>query len=256
MEAEHAVADYMVGAAASCRDLIFADRDELGRPRPHDRDHALAGRVGPRQRDDRRRLPRDGQLPAVHRGRSVRHAGPPRRRLHPDLLRAASSRSTTPMLQVPVPRHAPRRADADHARLLRHQGQPPQRAGCRSSPTATMHAFQDEWIAPCPLPGLINGDTAFGNCVTSRHFQGFKVVAEGAPRRACSTSCRRSAPTSRRQFGRPGLAFYDAVGFPEDGAVDVAVVGMGPDFGTFEFAAPGLRRRRAASRSRASRCGS
>ena len=35
-----------------------------------------------------------------------------------------------------VPRHAPRGADADHARLLRHQGQPPQRAGSTVEPDA------------------------------------------------------------------------------------------------------------------------
>jgi pyruvate/2-oxoacid:ferredoxin oxidoreductase alpha subunit len=37
-----------------------------------------------------------------------------------------------------------------------------------------------------------------------------------------------------RKFGRPGLAFYDTVGFQNGTPPDVAVVSMGPDFGTFE----------------------
>jgi pyruvate/2-oxoacid:ferredoxin oxidoreductase alpha subunit len=38
-----------------------------------------------------------------------------------------------------------------------------------------------------------------------------------------------------RTFGRPGLAYFDAVGWPDQGGpVDLAVVGFGPDFGTFE----------------------
>jgi pyruvate/2-oxoacid:ferredoxin oxidoreductase alpha subunit len=37
-----------------------------------------------------------------------------------------------------------------------------------------------------------------------------------------------------RTFGRPGLSLFEAVGWPADGNADIAVVGMGPDFGTFE----------------------
>jgi pyruvate/2-oxoacid:ferredoxin oxidoreductase alpha subunit len=37
-----------------------------------------------------------------------------------------------------------------------------------------------------------------------------------------------------RRFGRPGLSYFENVGWPLNGDVDVAVVGMGPDFGTFE----------------------
>ena len=93
--------------------------------------------------------------------------------------------------------------------------------------------FHDHWIPPCPLPGLINGDTAFGNCVTSRYFQGFKVAQKRRGERVFDILPRIGADFERR-FGRPGLAFFDSVGFPEDGAADIAVVGMGPDFGTFE----------------------
>jgi pyruvate/2-oxoacid:ferredoxin oxidoreductase alpha subunit len=80
---------------------------------------------------------------------------------------------------------------------------------------------------------LLNGDTAFGNCVTSRHFQGFKLDQKQRMDRVLQVLPRIGADFERR-FGRPGLAFFDEAGWPEDGRVDVAVVGMGPDFGTFE----------------------
>jgi pyruvate ferredoxin oxidoreductase alpha subunit len=96
-----------------------------------------------------------------------------------------------------------------------------------------VNAFQDRWIEPCPLPGLINGDTAFGNCVTSRHFQGFKLSQKRRFERALDVLPKVGADF-QRCFGRPGLAYFDAVGFDDRARVDVAVVGMGPDFGTFE----------------------
>jgi len=100
-------------------------------------------------------------------------------------------------------------------------------------PDREIHAFQDEWIRPCPLPGLINGDTAFGNCVTSRHFQGFKLAQKRRIERVLDVLPRIGADFERR-FGRPGLSYFENVGWPADGRVDIAVVSMGPDFGTFE----------------------
>ena len=66
----------------------------------------------------------------------------------------------------------------------------------------------DRWIQPCPLPGLVNGDTAFGTCVTSRHFQGFKVSQKRRMERVLHWLPQIGADFER-QFGRPGLAFFD-----------------------------------------------
>jgi pyruvate/2-oxoacid:ferredoxin oxidoreductase alpha subunit len=96
-----------------------------------------------------------------------------------------------------------------------------------------IHDFQDKWIPACPLPGLINGDTAFGSCVTSRHFQGFKVAQKRRLDNVLEFLPLVGADFEKK-FGRPGLKFFDEAGWPEDGAADIAVVGMGPDFGTFE----------------------
>jgi pyruvate/2-oxoacid:ferredoxin oxidoreductase alpha subunit len=100
-------------------------------------------------------------------------------------------------------------------------------------PDAEVNAFQDRWLAPCELPGLINGDTAFGNCVTSRHFQGFKVGQKRRFERVLEV-LPQVGGDFERHFGRPGLAYFDSVGFPPGGEVDLAVVSLGPDFGTFE----------------------
>jgi pyruvate ferredoxin oxidoreductase alpha subunit len=100
-------------------------------------------------------------------------------------------------------------------------------------PDSEIHAFQDRWIRPSELPGLINGDTAFGNCVTSKYFQGFKVDQKRRMEKVFEVLPQIGADFERT-FGRPGLAYFDAVGWPADGAVDLAVVSMGPDFGTFE----------------------
>jgi pyruvate ferredoxin oxidoreductase alpha subunit len=100
-------------------------------------------------------------------------------------------------------------------------------------PDREIAAFHDRWMQPCTLPGLLNGDTAMGNCVTSRHFQGFKISQKKRFERVLDVLPRIGADFEN-YFGRPGLAFFDSVGFPADGAVDIAVLGMGPDFGTFE----------------------
>lgn len=98
-------------------------------------------------------------------------------------------------------------------------------------PDEKIHLFQDRWITPSKLPGLINGDTAMGNCVTSKFFQGFKIEQKKRMERVFELLPKIGADF-QKTFGREGLQFIEPVCWPEDDLVDVAVVGMGPDVGT------------------------
>lgn len=94
-----------------------------------------------------------------------------------------------------------------------------------------IHQFQEGWISDCALPGLINGDTAMGNCVTSKFFQGFKIGQRGRMEKVFQI-LPEIGKSFEKKFGRPGLEFVDRIRWPADDAVDLAVVGMGPDLGT------------------------
>jgi pyruvate/2-oxoacid:ferredoxin oxidoreductase alpha subunit len=231
LEAEHAVADYLVGAAASCRDLIFPTATSsvgldhmtettrslgasgLGNVMIIDVFRATANFPLCIEGDPSDTLAHrdDGLIQIVARGAQQIYdtvIQAPCLGMHPDIL--------TPTM----PGYYGIKDSHRSARLA-------------LSPDREIHAFQDAWIKPCPLPGLINGDTAFGNCVTSRHFQGFKLAQKRRYERVLEVLPSIGADFERR-FGRPGLSLFVSVGWPADGRVDVAVVGMGPDFGTFE----------------------
>jgi pyruvate/2-oxoacid:ferredoxin oxidoreductase alpha subunit len=98
-------------------------------------------------------------------------------------------------------------------------------------PDSAVNAFQDRWILPAQLPGLINGDTAMGNCVTSKYFQGFKVDQRTRMERALDILPVIGADFEKT-FGRPGLEFFEKILWPDANDVDVAIIGMGPDVGT------------------------
>ncbi len=231
LEAEHAVADYMVGAGAACRDLIVATATSsvgldhmtettrslgasgLGNVMIIDVYRATANFPLCIEGDPSDALAHrdDGFIQICCRGKQQIYdtvVQAPCLGMHPDVL--------TPTMPgyygiKDSHRNARFTVEADTA----------------------VHAFQDKWITDCPLPGLINGDTAFGNCVTSRHFQGFKVGQKRRIEKVLELLPRVGADFEAT-FGRPGLSFFDEVGWPADGQVDIAVVGMGPDFGTFE----------------------
>lgn len=96
----------------------------------------------------------------------------------------------------------------------------------------TINAFQDRWITPAQLPGLINGDTALGSCVTSKYFQGFKIDQRTRMDRVIDI-LPLIGDDFENCFGRPGLQFFEEITWPmEDDSVDLAIVGMGPDIGT------------------------
>ena len=231
LEAEHAVADYLVGAASACRDLVFPTAtSSVGLDHMTETTRSLgASGLGnvvlinvyratanfplciEGDPSDTLAHRDDGWIQISCRGKQ---------QIYDTVLQAPCLGMHPEVLTPTMPGYYGIKDSHRNARLT-------------VEPDAQIHAFQDEWIAPCAHPGLINGDTAFGNCVTSRHFQGFKVSQKKRMERALEILPRIGADFERR-FSRPGLGFFDSVGFPEHGAVDLAVVGMGPDFGTFE----------------------
>jgi pyruvate/2-oxoacid:ferredoxin oxidoreductase alpha subunit len=78
-------------------------------------------------------------------------------------------------------------------------------------------------------PGLLEGDTAMGNCVTSAYFQGFKVGQKLRMQRALDV-----LPWVSRRFekwfGRPGIQLFERHGM--DDHPEVVLICMGPDAGT------------------------
>jgi pyruvate ferredoxin oxidoreductase alpha subunit len=231
LEAEHAVADYLVGAAASCRDLVFATAtSSVGLDHMTETTRSLgASGLGNVMLVDVYRA--TANFPLCIEG------DPSDTFAHRDdgfiqVCARGKQQIYDTMLQMPVLGMHP---DVLTPTMPGYYGIKDSHKSGRLviEPDAAIHAFQDEWIAPCPLPGLLNGDTAFGNCVTSKHFQGFKWSQRERLARVLDILPAIGADFEQR-FGRPGLRFFDEVGWPADGAVDVAVVGMGPDFGTFE----------------------
>ncbi len=239
LEAEHAVADYMAGAAAACRDLIFPTATSsvgldhmtevtrslgasgLGNVMVINVFRATANYPLCIEGDPSDALAHrdDGFIQLVARGKQQIY----------DTVIQAPCLGMHPEIMTPtMPGYYGIKDSHRSARLV-------------VEPDVEVHAFQDRWIQPSELPGLINGDTAFGNCSTSRWFQGFKMDQKRRMERTFEVLPAIGADFERH-FGRPGLAFFDAVGWEEDGAggpsptgpVDIAVVGMGPDFGTFE----------------------
>jgi pyruvate ferredoxin oxidoreductase alpha subunit len=87
-------------------------------------------------------------------------------------------------------------------------------------------------------PGLLDGDTSMGNCVTSAYFQGFKAGQKERQQRALEILPRIGARFAER-FGRPGLEYFERHGM--DDAPEVVLVCMGPDAGTAVHLLPTLR---------------
>ena len=87
-------------------------------------------------------------------------------------------------------------------------------------------------------PGLLDGDTAMGNCVTSAFFQGFKVGQKARLQNALEVMPR-VAKLFEERFGRSGITPFELHGM--DDRPDVALVCMGPDAGTAIHLLPRLR---------------
>ena len=231
LEAEHAVADYMVAAAAACRDLVFPTATSsvgldhmtettrsmgssgLGNIMLINVYRATANFPLCIEGDPSDTLAHrdDGMIQICSRGKQ---------QIYDTVLQAPCLGMHPDVMTPTMPGYYGIKDSHRNARLT-------------VEPDEQIHAFQDRWMKPCTLPGLINGDTAFGNCVTSRHFQGFKVSQKKRFEQVLRILPLIGADFERT-FGRPGLEYFDTVGFDSDGAADIAVVSMGPDFGTFE----------------------
>ena len=246
LEAEHAVADYLVGAAAACRDLIFSTAtSSVGLDHMTETTRSLgASGLGNVMIVDVYRatanfplcIEGDPSDTLAHRDDGfIQVCARGKQQIYDTMLQMPCLGMHPEVLTPTMPGYYGIKDSHKSGKLM-------------VEPDHDVNAFQDEWIGPCPLPGLLNGDTAFGNCVTSRHFQGFKWSQKQRLERVLDLLPAIGADFEKR-FGRPGLAYFDEVGWavdsPGEGSaewqggerrrVDIAVVGMGPDFGTFEF---------------------
>lgn len=124
-------------------------------------------------------------------------------------------------------------------------------------PDAAVNAFLDEALAiareeqrplmadildsgfarfPQP-PGLLDGDTSMGNCVTSAYFQGFKVAQKERHQHALEI-IPKVAELFEQRFGRKGIELFEQHGMED---AEVALICMGPDAGTAIQLLPRLR---------------
>jgi pyruvate/2-oxoacid:ferredoxin oxidoreductase alpha subunit len=87
-------------------------------------------------------------------------------------------------------------------------------------------------------PGLLDGDTSMGNCVTSAYFQGFKAGQKERLQRALEVLPVIGGRFAAR-FGRPGLEFFERHGMDDE--PEAVLVSMGPDAGTAVHLLPTLR---------------
>ncbi len=229
LEAEHAVADYLAGSAAACRDLIVSTAtSSVGLDHMTESTRSLGGSgLGnlllvnvyratanyplciEGDPSDTLAHRDDGWLQVACRGSQQIYdtiVQLPCLGMHPEVL--------TPTM----PGYYGIKDSHRSTRLV-------------MEPDTAIHAFQDRWIAPNRLPGLINGDTAFGNCVTSQYFQGFKLNQRERMDRALTLLPEIGRDFSKT-FGRPGLELFETLVWPKDDCVDLVIVGMGPDIGT------------------------
>ncbi|MBI5710029.1 MAG: hypothetical protein HZC42_06960 [Candidatus Eisenbacteria bacterium] len=223
LEAEHAVADYMAGAAAACRDLVFPTAtSSVGLDHMTETTRSLgASGLGNVMIIDVYRatanyplcIEGDPSDTLAHRDDGfIQIAARGKQQIYDTVLQAPCLGMHPDVMTPTMPGYYGIKDSHRNARLT-------------VEADSAIHAFQDRWIRPCPLPGLINGDTAFGNCVTSRFFQGFKLEQKRRMEKVFEV-LPAIGGDFERTFGRPGLAFFDAAGWPESGGVDLAVVSM------------------------------
>lgn len=229
LEAEHAVADYMAGAAAACRDLIVTTAtSSVGLDHMTESTRSLgASGLGNVMLVNVYRatanyplcIEGDPSDTLAHRDDGfIQVSCRGVQQIYDTILQLPCLGMHPEVLTPTMPGYYGIKDSHRSSRLV-------------MEPDAAIHAFQDRWIGPSQWPGLINGDTAMGNCVTSRYFQGFKINQRARMERTFDLLPQIGADFTKA-FGRPGLACIEKVRWPDNDDVDLAIVGMGPDVGT------------------------
>lgn len=243
LEAEHAVADYMAGAAAACRELIVGTAtSSVGLDHMTETVRSL-GASGL------------GNVVLVNVCRATANyplciEGDPSDHLaHRDsgfiqVMCRGRQQIYDTLLQLP--------AVGMHPRVLTptmpaYYGiKDSHRSGrLRVEADEAVNAFLEDALAfgrkegaeATPPPGLLDGDTSMGNCVTSAYFQGFKV-GQKARLQAALEVIPQIARLFEQRFGRPGIELFEQHSMED---ADVALVCMGPDAGTALHLLPKLR---------------
>ncbi|HWE22520.1 MAG TPA: hypothetical protein VG496_01145 [Myxococcales bacterium] len=241
LEAEHAVADYLVGVAAACRDLIVGTAtSSVGLDHMSETVRSL-GASGL------------GNVIIVNVCRATANyplciEGDPSDHLaHRDdgfiqVMCRGKQQIYDTLLQLPAvgmhPRVLTPTMPAFYGIKDSHRT-----ARLRVEPDAEVNRFLEDAIAldggPATPPGLLDGDTSMGNCVTSAFFQGFKT---GQKKRLQATIdvLPKVARLFEERFGRRGIEAFERYGM--DDHPEVALLCMGPDAGTAIQLLPQLRR--------------
>ena len=240
LESEHAAADYLAGAAASCRELIVGTATSsvgldhmtetlrsigasgLGNVVVVDVCRATANYPLCIEGDVSDALGHrdDGFIQVMCRGKQ---------QIYDTILQLPAVGMHPSVLTPTMPAYLGIKDSHRSARLL-------------VEPDREVNAFLDDALAlgreGTRPPGLLDGDTSMGNCVTSAWFQGFKVGQKARLQHALEVIPQVSALFEER-FGRKGIELFEEHAMED---AEVALVCLGPDAGTVLHLLPELRR--------------
>jgi pyruvate ferredoxin oxidoreductase alpha subunit len=238
LESEHAVADYLVGVAASCRALITGTAtSSVGLDHMTETLRSLgASGLGnvvvvnvcratanyplciEGDASDTLAHRDDGFIQVMCRGKQ---------QIYDTLLQLPAVGMHPQVLTPTMPAYFGIKDSHRSGRLIVEQD-------------SEVNRFLDEALADAAdntPPGLLDGDTAMGNCVTSAWFHGFKVEQQARQQRAIAVI----AAVARRfeaAFARKGIEPLEQHAMDD---AEVALVCLGPDAGTAQHILPQLR---------------
>jgi pyruvate ferredoxin oxidoreductase alpha subunit len=233
LEAEHAVADYLVGAAATCRDLIVGTAtSSVGLDHMAETLRSLGGsglgnvvvvNVCRSTANFPLCIEGDTSDHLAHRDSGfVQYMNRGRQQIYDSLLQLPAVGMHS-LVQTPVmPAYVGIKDSHRSSRIIIESDD-------------AVNAFLDEALAlgagpegrNAP-PGLLEGDTSMGNCVTSAYFQGFKHAQKKRLQHALEV-LPKVAALFERHFGRPGLQLFEEHHMED---AEIALVCMGADAGT------------------------